>query len=265
MKHWPGLFKGIVSAGCLALSARPVLGGVEVSPVVVRTSTPPGRAAEGLFHVRNGGSDPVAVAVEPESWPPALGKRPVDWLTLEPRQFTLPPGAGQDVMYKAAVPAGARGELGAQVYFASDVPGGQGGTLSLRQRFGCVLYVAAAGTEKYKARVDRVAEKIQQGQRVFEIFVRNRGNVHIRPSGRVRILGPEGKEIAVVPLEGRAPVYAGSTRSSYARVDESLIPAGGRARGIVELWYGRDEAPMKLRKKFVLSGVPAAEEKEEAH
>jgi hypothetical protein len=204
--------------------------------------------------VRNDGDKPVQVDVQPEPWPPSEQKRPVDWLVLKPRRLTVKAGGEARVSYRVRVPKTAEGDLSAQVYFASMVT--TGGMMPLEQRFGCALYVYVAGTERWQASVDQVRQKDLGDERVFEIFIKNDGNTHIRPGGRVRLFDRNDAELAVVPLEGKWPVYKGRTRSFFARVKKDRI-AGAGSYGVVQIEYGNGPAPQTADLKFPLAGSPA--------
>lgn len=233
----------------LLLCAGWVRGGVAVYPSVVELTVSPGKVAKGVFKVRNDGGAAQVIQVQPEVWPPGTkGDPPIaSWLELRPGELELGPGREGTVHYTVRVPVSGDGELAAQVYFASAVS--RAGTMPLRQRFGCAMYVRVKGTERYDVRLSSVTAHRREKETVFEIVLENKGNVHLRPAAQLEVATSTGT--AVVVLEGESPIYAGTHRTFFARL-KGAAQVLERGRGVIHITFQTSEGERQVSDVFTL-------------
>jgi hypothetical protein len=192
--------------------------GLILGPARFEVSLPPGEIAEGDYYVQNDTEDNVHVVVEPENcFKEAYdyGKLAIkDWVELNKYEFNLNPKEIKKLRLKIKVPKDVKGELAAQIFFTSTPlnTGGQPGT-GIKTRLGAVLYVAIKGTEIVDAEIKSitVSKNANEGKEKlqFEVNVKNNGNVHIRPAGKIVISNKAGKGLVELELKSDKPTLPG--------------------------------------------------------
>lgn len=202
-----GLQSGAITLG-MFLMATTVDAALSVSPTRVVLQAAPAETQTGFFVVENTGDDPIDVSVEPEDWSGGMqgDRASVQWLTVRPKRLTLRPRKSVRVKYTIHVPNDASGELRAQVFFTTER---SGGSIPMRSRLGTIIYVGIEETEHIEGEIRKVDASytastpgIAKPDRLdVAIQIRNRGNVHIVPEGRVVIRDAEGRTVATVLLQ----------------------------------------------------------------
>ncbi|MCK4462835.1 MAG: hypothetical protein KAU58_00820 [Candidatus Omnitrophica bacterium] len=187
--------------------------GITIGPSRFEVSLPPGEIAVADYYVQNETDKPIHVVVEPENWfrDAYLYKDLAieDWIKLDTYEFDLEPKEIKKLKLTIKVPVDVTGELVAQIFFTSAAGGGKSKVGAVRARLGAVLYVAIKGTEKIDAEIENifVSKITTQGKEALQIKVRvrNKGNVHLRPKGKVLIEDRKGEKIGEFTLlYGRA-------------------------------------------------------------
>jgi hypothetical protein len=210
---------------CLViLQAGPALAGIGVEQTVTEIEVVPDVEKAGIFTVANGDNQEVLVRAEPEDWLKLrTGSSPVevkDWLTIDEAEFKLGPGEVKNIGYRVKVPPGIGGELIAQVFFSSAGP--SGGNLNVTSRFGVALYVGIEGTEV----IDPEITGIKTDKTIIGITVRNRGNVHLRPSGTVIIKDGKGNIEQQLQVPYTAVIFGSKTHVYAVSVDAKKLSRG---------------------------------------
>ena len=198
---------------------------LSVSPPVVELRVSAGARSEGSFLVRNDTQQPLVLTVETEALSPQgyLQRPCADWLQVAPDRLVLEPGQQDEVRYTVSVPAGAQGELAAEVVFVQAFSSPETGGVQVR--FGMALYVSIAGTEQLDLRVEPMRLQAGQPPTVW-IPMTNQGNVHCRPQGTVTVIGVQGQLVAQGILSRGLPVPPAQTATFSVPLGETLMPPG---------------------------------------
>lgn len=217
----------------LSLNLSPLLlyAGIGVNPTVTEISLSPGKRKAGTFTVVNDGDKATKVKVELEAWGRKEGGVEVtSWLRIKPLKFELGSGETRKVKYKIEVPKGAKGELMAMVFFGSIAP--QGGGVGIQTRFGVSIYVAIKGTEVVEANIEKLnaarygSESSENSGINFGVTVENRGNVHLRPKGKVTVEDKDGNSVKEVDIFYGFPVFPQAKRTFPAIWKGGELPPG---------------------------------------
>ncbi len=193
-----------------------VYASVRVTPVVSQLNISTGEEKSDFFSVQNTGDELVTIEVELEELlreeTDTEGINVDSWLEVEPRRFNIASGQEKRVMYKVNVPEDGEGELRARVFFTTGVT--SKGTIGIKKRFGVAVYVAIQGTEIVEAEITGVSvsgigpgtKGDFKGGMKIGVTVRNDGNVHIRPRGKVVIKDGKGKMVKELALPYGYPI-----------------------------------------------------------
>jgi len=208
----------------IAFLAETALAGIAVNPTVTELEVAPGRVKAGSFRVGNAGEELVRVKVEVEDWLKLrVGKSPVnikDWFIIDEPEFELEPSEIKVISYRVMAPEGVEGELIAMVFFSTAVPGG--GTLNITSRFGVSVYAGIEGTEV----IDPEIREIKTNEQGLGIYVVNKGNVHLRPSGTVAIKDPGGNLIHEKKIPYTAVIFPGKAHTYPVKLDITSLSSG---------------------------------------
>ncbi len=168
-----------------------VFAGIGVDPVIVETLVRPGKTEKGIFTVVNNENNPIAVQVVLENWLKRKGYKnelsnlkPEEWLKIKPCKFKIKPNSFKKIKYYIKIPKGLEGELVSMVFFAAEKKKGS----FIQQRFGVCIYAGIKGAEDINCEILNT-EVIKNKEKLrFSVKVKNTGNVHIRPVGKVLIM-----------------------------------------------------------------------------
>jgi hypothetical protein len=158
-----------------------------------------------------------------------------DWISIEPKEFTLAARGSQDVSYSIRVPADASpgGHYGAILVGTPPTQVKDSGA-AVVQRLGSLLLIRVSGTAKEDATVssfraktysgtweevvsadgktktlapqeedfnkERFQRFFSKGPVAFDATIKNDGNVHVKPVGYVTVYNIFHKKIAELPL-----------------------------------------------------------------
>lgn len=176
--------------------------GLVMGPARFEVSLPPGEIAEGDYYVQNDTDQDAHIVVEPENWFKEAydyGKLEIkDWVEFDIYEFDLKPKEIKKLRLRIKVPKDVKGELVSQIFFTSSVLTEDGKpSESIKARVGAVLYVAIKGTEIVDAEISNIAisKEYREDKKVIKVeaSVNNKGNVHIRPTGKVTVEDKVGK------------------------------------------------------------------------
>jgi hypothetical protein len=229
---------------------------ITIGPSRLEVSMSPGEVAETDYYVQNEGDVPIHVVVEPENFfkdAYFYGDLVIDdWLTLDTYEFDLKPMEIKKIKATIKAPTDVTGEIVAQVFFSAAVTDSEdvGG---VRARLGSVLYVMIEGTQDIKGEISDVdiVKKTKNDKEKLEIRVKvkNRGNIHLRPTGQVVVERKSGEEIATLELASGRAVHP-DKETVYSAFWEEPTLEEGEYKATVTVDYG---------KLFKINGIAVAE------
>jgi hypothetical protein len=119
------------------------------------------------------------------------------WFSIAQPQFTIEPGARHTATFTITVPPRAEpgGHYGT-VFFESLVPAGDGqrSQISAAPRVGMLTFLTVKGDIREQAAIGRfeLPRLLESGPVPVDLSLKNSGNVHLLPTGRVRIFDGAG-------------------------------------------------------------------------
>ena len=238
--------------------------GLVVGPARLEVSLPPSEIAEGDYYVQNDTEQNAHIVVEPENWFKEAydyGKLEIkDWVEFDTYEFDLKPKEIKKLRLRIKVPKDVKGELVAQIFFTSSVLTEDGKpSEGIKARVGGVLYVAIKGTEIIDAEIKNisVSKQVEEGKEKlkFESSVNNKGNVHIRPTGKVTIGDKAGSKLIELDLESGKPALPGQEIVYNALWNDPRLKPG-EYKVSVRVNYGKEsgmEKTASLEKVFEVS------------
>lgn len=207
--------------------------GIGIDPMQVEIQAEQGIETKGVYRVYNIGEKPVSVTVRSEDWL-RLGIEPSSWVKIGPTSFMIEPGKFSEVSYAVTLPIGSAGELMAMVFFC-----GVEKDSNIAAEFGIPIYASAKGTEVVGAEV--IELKVDYSEELDisgSVNIKNKGNVHIRPSTTIRVLNSLGKSVAFFGVPYGLPVQVGRERRfDFSKKDIKL--KAGRYKVVAEANYGQ--------------------------
>ena len=219
-----------------------------MGPSRFEVSLPPGEFADGDYYVQNDTDQPAHIVVEPENWFKDVydyGKLEIkDWVEFDTYAFDLKPKEIKKLRLRIKVPKNVKGELVSQIFFTSTVLREDGQPVEgIRARIGAVLYVAIKGTEVIEAEIkniDILKEPIDGKERIkIGVGVNNKGNVHVRPEGKVAIEDISGKKLVELDLEPGKPALPGQEIVYNALWNDPDLKSGDY-KALITINYGKD-------------------------
>jgi hypothetical protein len=233
-----------------------------MGPARLEVSLPPGEIAEGDYYVQNDTDQPAHIVVEPENWFKEAydyGKLEIkDWVEFDIYEFDLKPKEIKKLRLRIKVPKDVKGELVSQIFFTSSVLTEDGKpSEGIKARVGGVLYVAIKGTEIVDAEIKSIAVSKESNEKAkeklkIEISVNNKGNAHIRPTGRVAIDDKDGKRLIELEIESGKPALPGQEIAYSASWDDPRLKSG-EYKASAAINYGKElgtEKTAALEKVF---------------
>ena len=190
---------------------------VGISPPDVHLNLNPGQLYQGEFKVFGSDRESVAVNIYPMDWtltatgdyqflPAGVVKRSlIPWLTLESRDFALPPGAAQRIGYTLRVPENAQGSYWGVVMCGATPPPASGKErvrIGMSGRMAFIIRVdvdspAPSGVvERYKLGWDPVRKRLNASLRL-----RNNGAAFLYYRGYLELRNIQGQKVGMAPLQ----------------------------------------------------------------
>ncbi len=252
--------KRILPIFLLALSflmAPVVQASVSVGPSRVVLKMNAGEKESGFYTVQNKGDAKLKVNVEPVDWAYGVeGERePIDWLSVDPKEFVLKPGEEKKVRYRVKTNKSDTGEKRTQVFFVSQPLGGESPLVS---RLGTIVYVAIEGTEILEASIvgvkvdslSSVPEVDKPDKLRFDVSILNLGNCHIVPEGRVVIKNDAGRSVDQIKITGGWGLLPQETHG-YQALKAGIYLKPGDYTADVLIFYGGDLNKRRKAEKTV--------------
>jgi hypothetical protein len=276
-----GFWRKLIAVGSLivltisntapAFAQTPAGQGLEMSPPLIERSVNPGEMLTLQIKLRNITTSPLVtdgavedfVAEGEEGQPKLLvGKNaePSPY-TFKPwvqsiTKLTLAPQEIKAATVTIAVPKDASpgGHYGV-IRFTAAPPELNGTGVALSASLGSLVLLNVAGNVEKKASIAELyVEQNKQKKSLFEkgpvvlgLRLRNEGNVHIKPTGTLRVTNTFGKEVAVLSINGRGGnILPGSIR----KFEEQLKNPGFIGRFKVEANVQYDNKNLSSSRTF---------------
>lgn len=240
------IIKIALAIGCIILGTFLKVDAFNINPYRVEMTLPTGEHREGTFTVANPSDAPIKIKITVEDWSSLQEGRTVvrgegsslSWLKLNPVKLTLEPHQSETVRYTVQLPDGETGGRAAMIYFATVPEAGAKG-ISIVNRVGTALYAIAEGTEIIQGEIDTIRIKRTKPSFMAEVAVKNLGNIHIRPGGRI-VITKKAEEILTIPFnEPGFPVFPEQRYIFETRRKEELDPGTYSLELIME--FGEEE------------------------
>ena len=174
---------------CVIFQANCVFAKYLLSPSRVEAKVPPGKGFEEKFEFTNSSDELVKVRINVTDR--TINPVVSDWLKPEKNIVEIKPHTTEIVTYTVSIPEGASGEYNA--WFVTEEISGDNliekSMASFAVRMSVPIYVMVKGTEKYDFDIKSVAINLNKKPAEINLMVKNTGNVHIRPTGKIIITG----------------------------------------------------------------------------
>lgn len=210
-----------------SLLATTAQAAVSIAPSRVEAIVPPGKGFEEKFIVTNTSAEPVVVLVQ---WSDrSVNALDPNWLQIETDSITLAPNETKNINYTVSIPEGASGEYNAWFSIAEDKSAGTVMGANIALRTSIPIYVAVRGTEKFKFSVDDIAVRNNDNATLM-LRLKNTGNVHIRPSGTIKVSNTASGKSFDVPFNDEQWGIVANRSHDYVTTissDETPLPDGG--------------------------------------
>jgi hypothetical protein len=144
-----------------------------------------------------------------------------DWLKMDLKPFLLKNGEKRKIKFTAQAPKKAVGEVMGMLSF--NTKAGEDAMLSFR--LSLAVYVAIKGTEKKEGEVAAISVSASSDTSVSYLFV-NRGNVHLRPKGLIKIFDDKDLQVLNVVYSPALPTYPGTKQAYTTRVKNYRLAPG---------------------------------------
>lgn len=177
-----------------------------------------------------------------------------DWLKLEDTEFVLEPMQSKNVSFLIKVPENAIGELRAMVCFNIKEK-----EMMTRQRLSVGLYALI----NKGAEIDGEIEKIKMfpitqnpngtNSMSFEITIKNKGNIHLRPYGKLIIENENNKKIGEINFKEGWPVFA---KRKFNYMGKWTNPDLSSQKLIIRANFRSRHLNKKLQKTFIFEKNP---------
>ena len=206
-----------------------VADGLAITPTRIEILVDRNGVAQAFFLVTNNYADVAEVDVTVADWNSYKGNGNLDinsWLKISHPHISLEPGETKKVMIDVEASNSMVGSVSGQVSFSMRPPKTGGVTLKMSYP----VYVTIRGTEKINYDISKVTVDGGDGRDItIQMFFENRGNVHLRPSGKIKVYDSKKNLVYTADVPENFPVYAGMTSSfaSFGTIPASLKLAPG--------------------------------------
>lgn len=139
------------------------------------------------------------------------------WIQIDKTPVTVEPGETKEFNFKIAVPADAEpGGHYAGIFFASGGSASSGGQIGIQSKLGSLIILTVDGAIREQGAISSITldgkATVSRPPVDFNIRVKNSGNVHFKPKGKVTILNMFGGEVDTLTLPQDRNVLPGQTR-----------------------------------------------------
>ncbi len=144
-----------------------------------------------------------------------------DWLKMDMKPFVLKKGEHKTIKFTAQAPKNATGEvMGMMTFTTKPITDSM-----ISFRLSLAVYVAIEGTEKKEGEVAAISVSVSSDTAVSYLFA-NRGNVHLRPKGLIKIFDDKDQQLLNVVYEQTVPTYPGTKQAYTTRIRNFQLEPG---------------------------------------
>jgi len=236
------------------LASTSLVHAIEAQPSYQVFTLKPGARTSAQVNLFNNEQVDLTITPGTKEWfvAPVNKKIPLsDWLKVDQKPFVLKPGERKTVKFTAQAPKKAVGEVMGMLTFSSKPV-----TDSMIDfRLSLAVYVALAGAEKRSGDVAAIAINTSSETIVSYLFV-NRGNVHLRPQGVIRIYDDKDQQVLNVSCPPSLPTYPGTKQAYSQKIRNYVLPFGRYRAEIIfkDADWGTDYPLQKKKFKFEANG-----------
>lgn len=157
-----------------------------------------------------------------------------NWIKVTPSEIDIPAGKKASVRVSVTVPGGIKGGYYSMLFFESGTSYTAQG-LGINFRIGALVGVSVANTQE---RMAELADFSFKAPNEIEVDIRNKGNVLIRPKGKIKIQDVSGKAKAKqVDFNLHAQsILPNTSRKFSIELDQPLLKGSYKIRA--EIDYG---------------------------
>lgn len=229
---------------------------ITIVPPTVEKTLNPGGKAEGVMKVINDSTEPISFTASvndfvvddtlgtPNLLPPnTLSKKfsASTWIGITPATFTILPHQKQDLNYFIQIPADARpgGHYAAAIYTPIVGDDIQGTGAKVETKLGTLFYISVNGQITESSLISRFFTNAFQeyGPVAISTQVKNLGDLHIKPSGFIKVTDMFGRSIQSQNLSEHN-IFPGAARDYENTFGQKLMI--GRFKASLLASYGRD-------------------------
>ena len=251
-------------------SGPPIIG---AEPQLVEVEVPGGGYRSSVITINNQHDEPVQVAgyikglqYQPDGEmrivePGTVERSCADWITVQPAKFKLSPGESKKIMLKLRIPDGADGGHYGKLVFETSPLSANASQLEPEKSLGSTLMVIVPGTSRIKGSItDFGTAPVEDGKPTeFTIGFNNTGNMHVRPTGTIKVKDYMGDIVHEQSLGKNVPfVLPGNTRRLKEVYGGEKLPAGKYTATVVVNYGG--EADARADYEFTIPDKPLTDE-----
>lgn len=224
-----------------AARAQETVRTITIVPPTVQQTLDPGGKAEGVMKVINDSAESLTFTVSlsdfvvtdtkgtPNLLPPnTLAKKfsAGSWIGVSPQSFTVPPHEKQILNYFIQVPQDARpgGHYAAAVYTPTAVPGLKGSGAAVETKLGTLFYISVKGPISEYSLVEKFLANFfsEYGPATIQTTIKNFGDLHIQPSGQIKVTDLLGRTITNASL-AKFNIFPGAGRDYQNAVGSKIM------------------------------------------
>ncbi|MCU0289602.1 MAG: DUF916 domain-containing protein, partial [Acidobacteria bacterium] len=178
------------------------------------------------------------------------GRYPLaDYIRLNPTSLQLEPGEERIVRFTITMPEDLTGEYHGIIFFQTQPKGvkspAPGKQVLVSSRIGAGIYTAVKNTVIQSSEIPDIFFKqpnaAQDSNSQYVILFHNNGNMHLRPTGQLKIIDAAGKEVASTPVnENKTSVLRDSYRVFSGDFKKKFTFRDGSHKIVAQLDYGKE-------------------------
>ncbi|HLP44404.1 MAG TPA: DUF916 domain-containing protein [Candidatus Kapabacteria bacterium] len=245
----------------LAMAQTVIHASISVTPTIYELQIPKGQSYTDAIRVVNVGKLDVMVKVYLSDFdfqangnirfPDAgTGKYSLaDYVRLNPTSLQLEPGEEKFVRFTLTMPDNLAGEYQGILFFQT-LPKGiktpaPGKQVMVSTRIGAAIYAAVKNTAIPSSEISDIffsqAQTPGNSSFHYALLYHNNGNIHLRPTGKLKILDAAGKEVASTPVnENKTSVLRDSFRIFAGDFKNKSELRDGSYKVVSEIDYGKE-------------------------
>lgn len=227
---------------------NPSFGALSIMPSRIEGKIPPGKSYENEFTITNTDSQTNMAKF---MWTDRT-KKPADknWFRILTKEAKIPAGGTVKVKYKIDIPEGAQGEYNAYFTVEDGKPVGNVMGASVALRTSVPVYIAVRGTEKYSFEIGDIT--VANGNMpMVKVILRNTGNIHIRPEGKIMIKKEGSDESFELPFNDiKWGIIEGEQNDYITKLPKDKKFTDGQYTASLSIEAGEEDNIVKQSKEF---------------